>query len=201
MDKVNKKIESACGFNAVYDGKAKILIMGTIPSAGGVKYGFFYMSKVNKFWEYLTKTLNTNNFNELANNYRKYHNTEDCEKYKDLVKNALYENNIALFDVIDSCDRIGSADNQIISSKNNSADSIIKILQDNPNIKMIFLNSFEVEKRFKQIMGKEGIKTIQKIMGTTETPYIRILSPSPMCRRTHSEQEILENWKIIKKYL
>ena len=86
MKNNNKKLVTAKSFNAVYDGNAKILMMGTIPSAGGVKYGFFYMSKVNKFWEYLTKTLKTDNFIQLAEDYRKHYNTESCEEYKEKVK-------------------------------------------------------------------------------------------------------------------
>lgn len=196
---MDKKIETAKSFSAVYDGNAKILMMGSIPSAGGVKYGFFYMSKVNKFWEYLTKTLETDNFVELANNYRTHYNTCDCELHKDNVKKALYKNHIALFDVIQSCERVGSADNQILSSQNNSYESIKQILLDNP-IQKIIVNSYEVEKRLKQILGKAGIEEIKNIMKTNE-PIVRILSPSPMCKRTHTEKEILENWKTIKQYL
>ncbi|MBR2468409.1 MAG: hypothetical protein IKB42_05160 [Clostridia bacterium] len=193
--------ENASSFDAVYDGNAKILMMGTIPSAGGVKYGFFYMSKVNNFWKYLTQTLQTDDFVKLANDYRAHYNTDDCEYYKDKVKEALYRNHIALFDVIDTCERVGSADNQILSSKNNSSQSIKKILEDNPNIKQIFVNSYEVEKRLKQIFKEEGIDELQRIMKIDTCPYTRILSPSPMCKRTHSEKEILENWQILKQYL
>ena len=66
---------------------------------------------------------------------------------------------------------------------------------------MIFLNSYEVEKRFKQILGKQGIEEIKQIMNVSYTPYTRILSPSPMCKRTHTESEIIEDWKKIKDYL
>ena len=195
-----KTTEFAKSFNAVYDGNAKILIMGSIPSAGGVKFGFFYMSKVNKFWEYLTKTLCTDNFVELANQYRDNHDKPTCERYKEQVKQALYKNHIALFDVIESCERVGSADNQILSSTNNSFDSIKQILVDNPNIKKIIVNSYEVEKRLKQILGKNGLDEVKTLL-KTDNPIIRILSPSPMCKRTHTEQEILENWKIIRQFL
>lgn len=194
-------MESVEGFNAVYDGNAKVLIMGTVPSAGGVKYGFFYMSKVNKLYYYLTKVLATDDFVSLANDYRAHYDTDERDYYLDKVKQALYRNNIALFDVIDNCERYGSADNQITKSQNHSAQSIKQILIDNPNIKMIFLNSYEVEKRFKQILGKEGIEEIKKIMNVSYTPYTRILSPSPMCKRTHTESEIIEDWKKIKDYL
>ena len=195
-----KKPEFAKSFNAVYDGNAKILIMGSIPSVGGVKYGFFYMSKVNNFWKYLTRTLNTDNFVELTEQYRKHYNTPDSEYYKENVKNALYKNHIALFDIIESCERVGSADNQILSSKNNSYASIKQILLKNPNIKKIIVNSYEVEKRLKQTLGKNGLAEIKTIL-KTDTPIIRILSPSPMCKRTHTEAEILENWKVIKQFL
>ena len=201
MKNTNKKLVTAKSFNAVYDGNAKILMMGTIPSAGGVKYGFFYMSKVNKFWEYLTKTLKTDNFVQLAEDYRKHYNTEQCEEYKEKVKNALYKNHIALYDVINTCERTGSADNEIVSSTNNSFESIKKIILDNPSIKMIFVNSIEVEKRLKHILGKNGIKELPQIMGISTRPYTRIISPSPFCRMTYSEEEILKNWSKIKDFL
>ncbi len=194
-------MESVEGFNAVYDGKAKVLMMGTVPSKGGVKYGFFYMSKVNKLYHYLTQVLGTDDFVSLANDYRAHYESEKRDYYLDRVKRALYDNHIALFDVIDSCERYGSADNQITQSSNHSAQSIKQILIDNPEIKMIFLNSYEVEKRFKQIFGKQGIEELKQIMKVSYTPYTRILSPSPMCKRTHSESEIIEDWKKIKQYL
>ena len=196
-----KTLQTAKSFDAVYDGNAKILMMGTIPSAGGVKYGFFYMSKVNYFWQYLTQTLQTDNFVELANAYREAYNTPQAEVCKQNVKQALYKNHIALYDVINTCERVGSADNEIVSSTNNSAQSIFQIIKDNPSIKMIFVNSYEVEKRLKQILGEDGIKQLQKMMNIDTLPYTRILSPSPFCRFTYSEEQILENWKIIKNYL
>lgn len=196
-----KTLQTAQSFDAVYDGNAKVLMMGTIPSAGGVKYGFFYMSKVNYFWQYLTQTLQTDDFVALANAYRNAYNTPQANECKQNVKNALYKNHIALYDVINNCERTGSADNEIVASQNNSAQSIFKIIQDNPSIKMIFLNSYEVEKRFKQIMGTDGIKQLQQMMKIDTLPYTRILSPSPFCRFTYSEEQILENWKIIKTYL
>lgn len=196
-----KTLQTAKSFDAVYDGNAKVLMMGTIPSAGGVKYGFFYMSKVNYFWQYLTQTLKTDNFVELANAYREAYNTSKAEECKQNVKNALYKNHIALYDVINTCERVGSADNEIVSSTNNSAQSIFQIIKDNPSIKMIFVNSYEVEKRLKQILGEDGIKQLQQMMGIETLPYTRILSPSPFCRFTYTEEQILDNWKIIKTYL
>ena len=196
-----KTLQTAKSFDAVYDGKAKILMMGTIPSAGGVKYGFFYMSKVNYFWHYLTQTLKTDNFVELANAYRDAYNTPQAEECKQNVKQALYKNHIALYDVINTCERVGSADNEIVSSINNSAQSIFQIIKDNPSIKMIFVNSYEVEKRLKQILGEDGIKQLQQMMNIDTLPYTRILSPSPFCRFTYTEDQILDNWKIIKNYL
>ena len=202
MTKNNPKtLQTAKSFDAVYDGNAKVLIMGTIPSAGGVRYGFFYMSKVNYFWQYLTQTLQTDNFVELANAYREAYNTPQAEECKQNVKQALYKNHIALYDVINTCERVGSADNEIVSSTNNSAQSIFKIIQDNPSIKMIFVNSYEVEKRLKQILGEDGIKKLQQMMNIDTLPYTRILSPSPFCRFTYTEEQILDNWKIIKQYL
>lgn len=197
--KKKKNIEKVSGFNAVYDGNAKVLIMGTIPSAGGVEYGFYYMSKVNHFWEYLTKTLGTTDFVALANDYRQHYKSDNSEFYKQKVKQALYNNNIALFDVISNCERTGSADNEITASQNNSEESIVKILKDNPNIKMIFVNSFEVEKRLKKIFGGNFAK-LQKILDVDYIPVCRILSPSPICRMSHSEEEILQSWKLIKDF-
>ena len=51
------------------------------------------------------------------------------------------------------------------------------------------------------LLGKNGIKELQKIMGISTLPYTRILSPSPFCRMTYSEDEILKNWSKIKDFL
>ena len=197
---MKKEIEYANSFDAVYDGNARVLMMGTIPSSGGVKYGFFYMSKVNHFYEYLQKTLQTDNFVKLAKDYRAHYNTPESEMYKERVKRALYRNKIALFDVINNCERTGSADVEITKSENNSADSVKKILYDNPNIKMIFVNSQEVEKRLKKIFGG-SFKPLQEIMHVDYKPVTRVLSPSPFCKMTHTEEEILQTWKPIRSFV
>ena len=193
--------ESVVGFKPVYDGNAKILIMGTVPSVGGVKYNFFYMSKVNKFWYYLTKTLGTTDFVALANAYRAAYDKGCYNEELNAVKNALYSNGIALYDIIATCERVGSSDSQIISSQNNSSEKIFEIVKANPNLKMIFVNSYEVEKRLRACLKKEGVEKLKELMGVDYEPITRVLSPSPMCFRTHTEEEVLESWKQIKKYL
>lgn len=87
----------------------------------------YYANPQNKFWRIL--------FDLFQEDF----STDYSEKLKFLEKNHL-----ALWDVIDSCERNGSLDSKIINEESND---IQKLLTDFPNIKTIFCNG---QKSFKK---------------------------------------------------
>lgn len=85
-------------YSPVYDSNSKILILGTFPSVASREANFYYGHPRNRFWKvlsYLTK-------NDLPQN---------IEEKKSLLLN----NNIALWDVLKSCEIEKSKDSSIMN--------------------------------------------------------------------------------------
>lgn len=83
-------------FLPVYDENSKVLILGSFPSVKSREQGFYYGHPQNRFWKVLAAAL-------------------ECEVPKTIEekKAMLLTNHIAIWDVIDSCDIIGSSDSSI----------------------------------------------------------------------------------------
>ena len=92
----------------VYDKNSKILILGSFPSVKSREQGFFYGHPQNRFWRV------------LAGIYESKVPITIDEK-----KRFLLDNNIALWDVIYSCEIEGSADSSIRNVVVNNIDDII----------------------------------------------------------------------------
>lgn len=100
-----------------YDQNSEILILGSMPSVKSRELGFYYAHPKNKFWKILSDMYNEKELKTIE------------EKKKFLIKHQ-----IALFDVIKTCDIKGSSDSSIKNIKVNDINKIIK----NSNIKKIF---------------------------------------------------------------
>ena len=85
-------------FGPVYDSESRILILGSFPSVKSREISFYYGHPQNRFWKLLSLLFN--------------------EEIKD-KKTFLLKHHIALFDVIESCDIIGSSDTSIRNVKPN----------------------------------------------------------------------------------
>ena len=85
------------GFPAVVDRDSRILILGSFPSVRSRDRAFFYMHPQNRFWRILTAVYGDD-----------FHAGSVTEKIV-----LLQRHGIALYDVIESCDIIGSADADI----------------------------------------------------------------------------------------
>jgi len=155
-------------FPPIIDEDSKILILGSIPGVKSLEKQQYYGHPQNKFWKIIF---------ELCN--EKF--TED---YTARIK-ILKKHHIALWDVIDSCERKGSLDSEI---KNEEANQIDKLLEEYQNIKAIFCN------------GGKSFKNLQKILGKNyKIPVFLLPSTSPL--HTVSFEKKLEEWKIIKTHL
>lgn len=155
-------------FPPIIDKNSKILILGSIPGVKSLEKQEYYGHPQNKFWKIIFEL-----FNE-----------EFTENYKDKI-NILIKNHIALWDVLDSCERKGSLDSEI---KNEEANPILELLEKHENISAIFCN------------GGKSFRTLQQILGKNfRIPIILLPSTSPL--HTISFAEKLEKWKIIKNYL
>ena len=152
-------------FPPLYDENSKILILGSFPSGKSREQNFFYGHPQNRFWKVIASVMGNNTPISLE------------EK-----KEFLHANHIALWDVIASCDIMGSADSSI---KNVVANDITIILQ-NADIKQIFVNGKTAESYYnKYIRDKIG------------KPAVCLPSTSP-ANAAWNFDRLVAAWNVIK---
>ena len=111
----------------VFDGNSKILILGSFPSVKSREENFFYGHPQNRFWRMLARIFDASVPQTIE------------EK-----KRLLLSNNIALWDVIASCEIEGSADSSIKNATPNDLSVILEIA----DITKIFVNGKTAEKYY-----------------------------------------------------
>ncbi len=150
------------------DTTSKILILGSIPGKKSLEENQYYAHPQNKFWNIISDLLS------------EPYNTDYQQRIVWLKKH-----HIALWDIIESCERKGSLDATI---KNESVQNISTLLEDYPNIKAVFCN------------GKKAFNTTTKILGKNYIlPIFYLPSTSPL--HTMPYEEKLSQWREILKYL
>ena len=80
----------------IFDKDSQILILGSFPSVKSREGEFFYHHPQNRFWRLISEIYN-----------------EKLPETIDEKRQLLISNNIALWDVVQSCEIIGSADSSI----------------------------------------------------------------------------------------
>lgn len=155
-------------FPPLYNKNSKILILGSFPSVKSREQCFFYGHPQNRFWKVLSSLLGA----EVP--------TSVEEK-----RALLLSSNIALWDVIGSCDIVGSSDSSIKNVIPNDISEILKVA----DIKAIFVNGKTAEKYYKKYTEeKVGIKAVC------------LPSTSP-ANATQSIENLLESWRVILQFL
>ena len=163
---LSKKAEKVYhGFDIVCDSDCRVLILGSFPSVKSREENFYYAHPQNRFWKVLSSVLNDNFVGLTAN-----------EK-----KEKLLCHHIALYDVITSCDIIGSSDSSIKNPTYLDIDEILK----NSKIEKIFLNGNKAYELF--------IKKFPQYIGMTA----KMPSTSPANAKC-SLDGLVEEWKKIK---
>lgn len=114
-------------FGPVYDANSKILILGSFPSVKSREAAFFYGHPQNRFWKIMGALF-------------------DCEIPEDISekKKILLQNKVALWDVIEECEIVGSSDSSI---RNVVPVDIMRIL-NSANITGIYCNGTTSYKLF-----------------------------------------------------
>lgn len=155
-------------FLPLYDKNSKVLILGSFPSVKSREQMFFYGHPQNRFWKVISAVMCTDTPITI----------EEKRKF-------LFANNIALWDVIESCDITGSSDSSI---KNVVANDITEILKS-ANIKQIFVNGKTAEKYYnkyiRDVIGREAI----------------CLPSTSAANAGFSVERLVCAWNIVKIYL
>ena len=153
-------------FPALFDENSEILILGSFPSQKSREAQFFYGHPQNRFWLVLSAVLG-----------------EKAPQGIEEKRKMLLENKIALWDVIKSCEIVGSSDSSIKNVVPNDISGIIK----KSNIKRIFVNGKTAEKYYNKY-----------ILENTQIPASVLPSTSP-ANAAYSLERLIEEWETILK--
>lgn len=149
-------------FEPVYDEHSRILILGSFPSVKSREMGFYYGHPHNRFWKVLSGILE-----------------EQLPQSVEEKKNMLLRNRIAIYDVIESCDIIGSSD----SSIRNVVPADITGIVENSGIRAVFAN------------GKTSATLYRKYQDAgIGLPITELPSTSP-ANAAFSLERLMEIWK------
>lgn len=149
----------------LFDENSKTLILGSFPSVKSREAAFFYGHPQNRFWNVIANIFN-----------------EEKPKGIEEKKELILKNNLALWDVIQSCEIEGSADSTISDVTAND----LSIILNNSKVEKIFVNGKTAEKYYnKYTYPKTGIKAVC------------LPSTSP-ANAAWSFEKLAEAWKIIR---
>lgn len=149
-------------FEPVYSESSKILILGSFPSVKSREQKFFYGHPQNRFWKVMSSVL-----------------MEPLPQTIEEKKQMLTQHDIAVWDVIYSCDIIGSSDSSIKNATPTELASLVRKTQ----IKHIFCNG--------KTAGKLYEKYQENIVGI---PAVTLLSTSP-ANAAFSVERLIAEWK------
>ena len=149
----------------VYDRDSKILILGSFPSVKSREAMFFYGHPQNRYWKVLAAVFG-----------------EEVPETIPERKEFLLRNHIAAWDVIASCDIVGSSDSSI---KNVTANDLRPILET-ADIRQIFVNGKTAEKMYK--------KYTEPII---ERPCVCLPSTSP-ANAAWTLEKLVEAWRVVR---
>lgn len=155
-------------FAPVFDENSRVLILGSFPSVKSREALFYYGHPQNRFWRVLATILKC-----------------DIPITIDEKKQMLIANQIALWDVIESCDIIGSSDSSI---KNVTVNNISNLLQ-NSGICRIYANGAAAKKLYEKY-----------IRPVTRLEITGLPSTSP-ANAAYSVKRLVSQWTRIKRYI
>ena len=148
----------------LYDKNSEILILGSFPSVKSREECFFYGHPQNRFWKVIARVLN-----------------EDFPETVQEKKSMMLRHNIAMWDVIHSCEIEGSADSTI----KNVVPNDLNVILENTKIKKIYVNGKKAEAMYKKYTEKKtGIKAT-------------VLPSTSPANAAWSEDRLYDEWKKI----
>ena len=154
-------------FRPLFQADSKILILGSFPSVKTREYGFFYCHPRNRFWPLLARIFDVTLSADLE------------ERRAFLLKHR-----IAVYDVINRCDIIGSSD----SSIQNAIPSDLSPIFHEADIQQVFCNGGTAHRYYQKYQEQQ-----------TGRKAVRLPSTSPANAR-YSMEDLYKHWKIIKEY-
>jgi len=146
----------------VFDENSEILILGSFPSVKSREMKFFYGHPQNRFWKVIADITD-----------------EALPVTVNEKKALLLKHNIAVWDVIKSCDIVGSSDSSIENVRINDFDVIF----GKADIKRIYANGDKAYSLFKRYYSKE-------------LEIVKLPSTSPANAR-YTLEMLCNDWRVI----
>ena len=150
----------------IYDKDSKILILGSFPSVKSREANFFYHHPQNRFWRVLAAVYQDTVPEEIADK-----------------KAFLKRHQIALWDVIASCNIKGSSDSSISDVEVNDLNMIIA----NSSVKHIYTNGNLADKLYHRYFD-----------AIIDLPVTKLPSTSP-ANAAYSLDKLLIYWRVINE--
>ena len=167
----------------VWNSESRILILGTMPSPKSREANFFYMHPQNRFWTVLPEVFGES-FEHKNNGQKSDISAAIAERHEFLLRH-----NLAMWDVLASCEIAGAADSTI---KNAVPNNFTEILE-NSKIHQIICT------------GKTAWNLWQKHCAALyETKYkltIRCLPSTSPANAQWSKEKLIAEYKIILNLL
>lgn len=148
----------------LFNKESKVLILGSFPSVKSREQGFFYGHPQNRFWKVLAKIKG-----------------DKIPETIEEKKNFILQNNLALWDVLASCEIVGSADSSIKNEKAND----LSVILNNSRVNRIFVNGKTAKKYYDKYI-KDQIQIDATVLPST--------SPA---NAIYSLEKLVNEWKII----
>jgi hypoxanthine-DNA glycosylase len=160
------------GFPPIADNRAKVLVLGSMPSEASLSRQQYYAHPRNAFWPVMGELFAA--YPELAYAER---------------KNILLQNGVAVWDVLASCRREGSADSDIIRDSIQTND-FAAFFQRHTAIKRVFFNGGAAEALYKKYV----LPVLNGQFAVLR--YQRLPSTSPAFAGMTQRQKV-EAWRVI----
>lgn len=146
----------------IFDKNSRILILGSFPSVKSREVSFYYGHPQNRFWKVLAEVF-----------------TEELPRSDEEKTELLKRHNIALWDVIESCEISGSSD----SSIRNVVPTDLNRILSTAKIEKIFINGSTAYRLYEKYQQKY-----------VETEAVRLPSTSP-ANATWNLERLTAEWK------
>lgn len=166
-----KDMQRLKGLAPVEAPDARLLILGSMPGVASLAAGQYYAYAHNHFWQLVFSMLGE----------------ADPTAYEARIE-LLRKRKIALWDVIQSCERTGSLDKDI---RNAVPNDIPAFLHAHPFIKTVCFNGITAQRTYQ--------KHFQQL---DDLQYILLPSSSPVPRRRiRTFTDKLPEWRVLKEYI
>lgn len=148
---------------------SKVLILGTMPGIKSLEMQQYYAHPRNSFWKILFTILG-----------------EDFSEEYELRRNLLLNNNIALWDVLQYCERTGSLDSAI---RNEIVNDFTLFFKENPEVTTIIFN------------GQKAAALFKKHVKTKKSYHVVTMPSTSPAHAGKTFESKLAEWKLLKEYL